>query len=641
MDTMDVVGEKLAKADFNLTKAKQHFAKFVESVGSTMFYEAGDELSETITRLKGTKNRICEAWLIREGYEPTEYDDRNTLAGPFQERAPRDLLRKAVLLEEKLTLLLYGHVYTDDAFDGAVAPPEQRLEEVAVCLSEVEELYLHIKTGRDMGSFRWERENNFSPGQWVLHLANKPIMHHDRNLALSRWIATEKLVLDAQGNVVIRTPYRRRIERIFIDSLYLRPSSRLPKAMTTHFDTRRSWFDLRPQLRQVPLVLPAYHGEGESLHYAHDFGSSLYFTCPCCGYPTMMTHPEYNCLHFDDDYDYSEICVLCDWADVVYNDDGYDENEPDDENFNYSLLQARQNFELHGSIFQPSDGVYYDCHHSPAVLAAKQRLLNAFDAMVGEGNKGKQFILWWQAEEARQELIAEMKSFENAHPEAYAIRRDSEGEVVGRRFDYKWRELMAVRPGDYVDDIIDHGSFIVALWQTSHGQVVMLRNYRRQLRPSTLGGDRRIPERSLKSFWTSFLMRRTWFEAHSEYLKGLKPCPCCGYPLLTGERSFEWCSLCCWEDDGQDDQNADEVLGGPNADLSLTEARKNFELTLCAFRPDDPEIESLAICRPGHLPWKQRLLGLYDGLITVESAADADALWEEIESCWEEFRNRV
>jgi len=148
-------------------------------------------------------------------------------------------------------------------------------------------------------------------------------------------------------------------------------------------------------------------------------------------------------------------------------------------------------------------------------------------------------------------------------------------------------------------------------------------------------------ERSLKPFWTPFFMRRTWFEAHSEYLKGLKPCPCCGYPLMTGERSFEWCSLCCWEDDGQDDYNADEELGGPNADLSLTEARKNFELTLCAFRPDDPKIESLAICRPVHLPWKRRLVALYDRLITVDSAAEADIIWEKVESCWEEFRNRV
>ena len=31
-----------------------------------------------------------------------------------------------------------------------------------------------------------------------------------------------------------------------------------------------------------------------------------------------------------------------------------------------------------------------------------------------------------------------------------------------------------------------------------------------------------------------------------------------------------------WEDDGQDDHDADEVRGGPNGDLSLAAARRNF-----------------------------------------------------------------
>lgn len=31
-----------------------------------------------------------------------------------------------------------------------------------------------------------------------------------------------------------------------------------------------------------------------------------------------------------------------------------------------------------------------------------------------------------------------------------------------------------------------------------------------------------------------------------------------------------------WQDDGQDDHDADTVRGGPNRQLSLTEARANF-----------------------------------------------------------------
>jgi hypothetical protein len=39
---------------------------------------------------------------------------------------------------------------------------------------------------------------------------------------------------------------------------------------------------------------------------------------------------------------------------------------------------------------------------------------------------------------------------------------------------------------------------------------------------------------------------------------------------------YEICPVCYWEDDGQDDADADEVLGGPNGSLSLTAARQNY-----------------------------------------------------------------
>lgn len=55
-------------------------------------------------------------------------------------------------------------------------------------------------------------------------------------------------------------------------------------------------------------------------------------------------------------------------------------------------------------------------------------------------------------------------------------------------------------------------------------------------------------------------------------------CPCCGYPTLPELNSYEICELCNWEDDGQDDETAEEVWGGPNSDYSLSEARKNFKL---------------------------------------------------------------
>jgi len=35
--------------------------------------------------------------------------------------------------------------------------------------------------------------------------------------------------------------------------------------------------------------------------------------------------------------------------------------------------------------------------------------------------------------------------------------------------------------------------------------------------------------------------------------------------------------VCFWHDDGQDDHDADEVRGGPNKDLSLSQARANYQ----------------------------------------------------------------
>lgn len=54
-------------------------------------------------------------------------------------------------------------------------------------------------------------------------------------------------------------------------------------------------------------------------------------------------------------------------------------------------------------------------------------------------------------------------------------------------------------------------------------------------------------------------------------------CPCCGNRTLHERGGFEICPVCFWEDDGQDDEDADVVRGGPNGKLSLTQARKYYK----------------------------------------------------------------
>ena len=55
-------------------------------------------------------------------------------------------------------------------------------------------------------------------------------------------------------------------------------------------------------------------------------------------------------------------------------------------------------------------------------------------------------------------------------------------------------------------------------------------------------------------------------------------CPCCQHLTLGAQGGFEICPVCFWEDDGQDDDAATVVRGGPNGKLSLKQARENFKV---------------------------------------------------------------
>ncbi len=57
-------------------------------------------------------------------------------------------------------------------------------------------------------------------------------------------------------------------------------------------------------------------------------------------------------------------------------------------------------------------------------------------------------------------------------------------------------------------------------------------------------------------------------------------CPGCGFPTLDERGVYHICAVCNWEDDNQDDENSDDILGGPNSDLSLTQNRLDIGKTL-------------------------------------------------------------
>jgi hypothetical protein len=67
---------------------------------------------------------------------------------------------------------------------------------------------------------------------------------------------------------------------------------------------------------------------------------------------------------------------------------------------------------------------------------------------------------------------------------------------------------------------------------------------------------------------------------------GSLTCPCCGFLTLAERGTGEVCRVCFWDDNGQDDHDADDVKGGPNHSLSLTQARHNYA-AYGASRPGD------------------------------------------------------
>lgn len=82
-----------------------------------------------------------------------------------------------------------------------------------------------------------------------------------------------------------------------------------------------------------------------------------------------------------------------------------------------------------------------------------------------------------------------------------------------------------------------------------------------------------------------FYKKRRFFNEYiaSNKLK-LYTCPGCGYPTLSERGGWEICAICNWEDDNQDDSEAHEIWGGPNANLSLTENRINIGKLLDGHR---------------------------------------------------------
>ncbi len=133
--------------------------------------------------------------------------------------------------------------------------------------------------------------------------------------------------------------------------------------------------------------------------------------------------------------------------------------------------------------------------------------------------------------------------------------------------------------------------------------------------------------------------RRHWFQAERDRRQkaaavdgaARTACPCCGYPTLPEHGAFELCVLCDRENDFQDDADADAVLGGPNGDESLTEARIRFEQYRRSGDSGTPlrRIEGGQDTRAEHAT-KRALITIFDAIMTEPDDHRRDALWQQV-----------
>jgi hypothetical protein len=137
----------------------------------------------------------------------------------------------------------------------------------------------------------------------------------------------------------------------------------------------------------------------------------------------------------------------------------------------------------------------------------------------------------------------------------------------------------------------------------------------------------------------SFWERRKFFDSYGSRpneqsmpcIKGNMPvtCPCCGYPIMWGGTG-EICELCDWEGFEQDDNNADEIIVGPNRGLSLTKARLNFQNYLRKYPPDDPYHKPDSEER---LAYKLKLIAAFDAIMNGPSTQELEKLWQTVDEC--------
>lgn len=143
----------------------------------------------------------------------------------------------------------------------------------------------------------------------------------------------------------------------------------------TEFEKRKQWFETYVARIEKGVMKSPQPG--------------VRYPCPCCGYPTLEERGGY------------EICQLCNWEDDGQHDPHADEvwGGP---NSNYSLAEARNNFQAYFTMYRPEDT--RACRLSTNQNEGKNALISLYQQIMNASNQSQRDHLWKMANEFEKKL---------------------------------------------------------------------------------------------------------------------------------------------------------------------------------------------------------------------------------------------
>jgi hypothetical protein len=121
------------------------------------------------------------------------------------------------------------------------------------------------------------------------------------------------------------------------------------------------------------------------------------FSCPCCGYPMLFERGGF------------DICRICWWE-----DDGQDDPNADKvfggPNHDYSLTDARKNFEAYLVMYPPDRDRRIGGADSEELRAIKRDLIEVFSQMLAKPSNEELNELWGKVKRLERNLSRDVKT---------------------------------------------------------------------------------------------------------------------------------------------------------------------------------------------------------------------------------------